>query len=83
MNRCGLLPRSTVTCSESPWRKALTSSVRVTVLRVGRPPRLNSHVSLLKFCQFTFGLDPLTDRDAASNGMTDCIDASQQPNAHP
>jgi hypothetical protein len=45
--------------------------------------QLNSHVSLLKFCQFTFGLNALTDRDAASHGMTDCIDTSQQPNAHP
>jgi phospholipase C len=45
--------------------------------------QLNSHVSLLRFCQFTFGLDALTDRDAASHGMTDCIDTSQQPNAHP
>jgi phospholipase C len=45
--------------------------------------QLNSHVSLLKFCQFTFDLDALTDRDAASHGMTDCIDTSQQPNAHP
>jgi len=45
--------------------------------------QLNSHVSLLKFCQATFGLDPLTDRDASSNGMTDCIDLTQPPNPHP
>ncbi len=37
----------------------------------------NSHVSLLKFCETIFGLDPLTDRDAASNGMSDCFDFNQ------
>ncbi|MBV8928798.1 MAG: hypothetical protein JO152_06720 [Mycobacteriaceae bacterium] len=45
--------------------------------------QLNSHVSLLKFCQTTFGLDPLTDRAAASNGMSDCIDLAQPPNPPP
>jgi phospholipase C len=39
--------------------------------------QLNSHVSLLKFCQTTFGLDSLTERDAGSNGMSDCIDLNQ------
>jgi phospholipase C len=35
----------------------------------------NSHVSLLKFCEDVFGLDPLTARNAASNGMSDCVDS--------
>jgi phospholipase C len=39
----------------------------------------NSHVSLLKFCETTFGLDALTDRDAQSNGMSDCFDFAQAP----
>jgi phospholipase C len=39
----------------------------------------NSHVSLLKFCEDTFGIAPLTDRDAASNGMSDCMDLTQNP----
>jgi phospholipase C len=37
----------------------------------------NSHVSLLKFCESNFGLAPLNQRDAASNGMSDCFDFSQ------
>jgi phospholipase C len=45
--------------------------------------QLNSHVSLVKFCVTTYGLDPLTDRDAAANGMTDCFDFSQSPNPAP
>jgi phospholipase C len=45
--------------------------------------QLNSHVSLVKFCTTTFGLDSLTDRDAASNGMSDCIDLTQTPNPSP
>ncbi|MUL64669.1 hypothetical protein BOO86_09370 [Mycobacterium sp. CBMA 234] len=45
--------------------------------------QLNSHVSLLKFCENNFGLDALTDRDAAANGMTDCIDLTQTPNPAP
>jgi hypothetical protein len=36
-------------------------------------------VSLLKFCEDTFGIAPLTDRDAASNGMSDCMDLTQNP----
>jgi len=43
----------------------------------------NSHVSLLKFCEDAFGLDPLTSRDADSNGMTDCIDYTQDPQPAP
>lgn len=43
----------------------------------------NSHVSLLKFCENTFRLDPLTHRDADSNGMTDCYDLTQDPRPAP
>lgn len=43
----------------------------------------NSHVSLLKFCEDTFGIEPLTKRDAAANGMSDCVDYAQQPLAAP
>jgi phospholipase C len=39
----------------------------------------NSHVSILKFCEDTFGLQPLTDRDGQSNGMSDCFDLTQNP----
>ena len=39
----------------------------------------NSHVSILKFCETVFGLSPLSPRDAASNGMSDCFDFSQTP----
>jgi phosphoesterase family protein len=31
--------------------------------------QLNSHVSLLKFCETTFGLEPLTERDKSFNGQ--------------
>jgi phospholipase C len=37
----------------------------------------NSHVSILKFCEDTFGLDPLTDRDAQSAGLSDCFNLNQ------
>jgi phospholipase C len=39
----------------------------------------NSHVSILKFVESVFGLDALTPRDGASNGMSDCFDFSQAP----
>ena len=39
----------------------------------------NSHVSILKFCEDTFGLGSLTDRDGQSNGMSDCFDLTQNP----
>lgn len=39
----------------------------------------NSHVSLVRFCETNFGLAPLNQRDAASNGMSDCFDFAQQP----
>jgi phospholipase C len=37
----------------------------------------NSHVSILKFCEDTFGLGALTERDRQSNGMVDCFDLTQ------
>lgn len=39
----------------------------------------NSHVSLVKFCETTFGLTSLNARDGASNGMSDCFDFGQKP----
>lgn len=39
----------------------------------------NSHVSLVRFCENNFGLPTLTERDRASNGMSDCFDFKQQP----
>jgi hypothetical protein len=36
-------------------------------------------VSLVKFCEVTFGLPPLNARDAAADGMADCFDFSQSP----
>jgi phospholipase C len=43
----------------------------------------NSHVSLVKFVEDTFGLPPLNSRDAAANAMTDCFDYTQTPLAPP
>ncbi len=43
----------------------------------------HSHVSLVKFCEETFGLKPLNARDAASDGMSDCFDFTQKPLAPP
>jgi phospholipase C len=40
---------------------------------------LNSHVSLVKFCQTLFGLPHLNARDGGSNGMADCFDFKQTP----
>ena len=40
---------------------------------------LESHVSLLKFCETILGLPAVTERDRASNGMAGCFDFSQQP----
>jgi phospholipase C len=37
----------------------------------------HSHVSLLKFCEVTFGLKPLNARDQASDDMSDCFDFKQ------
>jgi phospholipase C len=40
---------------------------------------LHSHVSLLKFCEDTFRVDPVNARDAAADGMSDCFDFTQSP----
>jgi phospholipase C len=37
----------------------------------------HSHVSLVKFCEVTFGLKPINARDAASDDMSDCFDFKQ------
>ena len=39
----------------------------------------HSHVSLVKFCETTYGLAPLSARDAASDDMADCFDFAQTP----
>jgi len=39
----------------------------------------HSHVSLVKFCEVTFGLKPINARDAASDDMSDCFDFQQTP----
>ena len=39
----------------------------------------NSHVSLVRFCQKTFNLPPLNDRDGSSNAMSDCFELTQRP----
>jgi phospholipase C len=49
----------------SPYSKKGISSV------------FHSHVSLVKFCEVTFGLKPLNARDAASDDMSDCFDFTQ------
>lgn len=45
--------------------------------------QLNSHVSLVRFCQKIFNLPPLNQRDGNSNAMSDCLDFSQRPLAPP
>jgi len=45
--------------------------------------QLNSHVSLVKFCQGVFGLPHLNARDGGSNGMADCFDFKQTPRRAP
>jgi phospholipase C len=44
---------------------------------------LHSHVSLVKFCENTFGLPTLNARDAADSGMSDCFDFTQKPTPPP
>jgi phospholipase C len=44
---------------------------------------LHSHVSLVKFCETTFGLAPLNNRDAQADDMGDCFDFAQPPAAPP
>jgi len=39
----------------------------------------HSHVSLVKFCETTFGLKPLNARDGASDDMSDCFDFTKKP----
>jgi len=39
----------------------------------------HSHVSLVKFCETIFGLQPLNARDAAADDMSDCFDFTRQP----
>jgi phospholipase C len=39
----------------------------------------HSHVSLVKFCETTFGLKPLNARDGASDDMSDCFHFTQKP----
>ena len=39
----------------------------------------HSHVSLVKFCETTFGLPPLNTRTQAADAMDDCFDFSQKP----
>ncbi len=39
----------------------------------------HSHISLVRFCELTFGLPALNTRDAASDAMADCFDFSQKP----
>jgi len=41
--------------------------------------QLNSHVSLVKFCEDNFKLQPLNERDKNSLGMSDCFDFNQKP----
>jgi len=41
--------------------------------------QLNSHVSIVRFCQKTFNLPPLNQRDGSSNAMSDCFDFNQHP----
>jgi phospholipase C len=40
---------------------------------------LYSHVSLLRFAETIFDLEPLTERDAEANDMLDCFDFGQAP----
>ena len=40
---------------------------------------LHSHVSLLRFVETVFGLEPLTQRDATASDMLDCFDFGQPP----
>ena len=43
----------------------------------------HSHVSIVKFCETTFGLLPLNARDAAADDMSDCFDFNQTPLSPP
>ena len=39
----------------------------------------HSHVSLVRFCETTFGLKPINARDKAADDMSDCFDFKQTP----
>lgn len=39
----------------------------------------HSHISLVKFCETTFGLKPLNARDTAADDMSDCFDFTRAP----
>ncbi len=39
----------------------------------------HSHVSIVRFCEQTFGLPALNSRDTASDDMADCFDFNQTP----
>ncbi|TMD20787.1 MAG: hypothetical protein E6I99_13375 [Chloroflexi bacterium] len=43
----------------------------------------HSHVSLVKFCEKTFGLQPINARDRAADDMSDCFDFRQKPLSPP
>ncbi|MBV9183519.1 MAG: hypothetical protein JO356_19625 [Acidobacteria bacterium] len=43
----------------------------------------HSHVSLVKFCEVTFGINPLNARDQASDDMAECFDFKQKPLPQP
>jgi len=43
----------------------------------------HSHVSLVKFCEATFGLPPINNRDAGADDMSDCFDLNQTPLSPP
>src|SRR6267378_4227345 len=43
----------------------------------GISSKFHSHVSLVTFCEVTFGLKAINARDAASDGMEDCFDFGQ------
>jgi phospholipase C len=43
----------------------------------------HTHVSLVKFCEKTFGLASINARDKAADDMSDCFDFTQKPLAPP
>ena len=43
----------------------------------------HTHVSLVKFCEVTFGLRALNQRDTASDGMEDCFDFTKPADPTP
>jgi len=43
----------------------------------------HTHVSLVKFCEKTFGLPSINARDKAADDMSDCFDFTQKPLAAP